>query len=73
MSGKKEEKTPKKKSVIQIFEGMRNEISGLTRAFWFAGWLFTIAFAGVKGWSLLWALVIWPYYLGSALKVIPGP
>jgi hypothetical protein len=57
-----------KTSPTKIFQGMKDEISSLKNHFWFAGWLFTIGFGGVKGWSIIWALVIWPYYLGRALK-----
>ncbi|MBN1363228.1 MAG: hypothetical protein JW976_00335 [Syntrophaceae bacterium] len=57
-----------KASPTKIFQGMKDEISSLKNHFWFAGWLFTLGFAGVKGWSILWSLVIWPYYLGHALK-----
>ncbi|MGI5860945.1 MAG: hypothetical protein ACOX6T_02690 [Myxococcales bacterium] len=34
---------------------------------WFIGWLFTIGFAKLKGWSIFFALFIWPYYLGGAV------
>ena len=38
-------------------------ISGL----WFAGWLFTIGYAKLTfGYGLL-ALLLWPYFLGSAI------
>jgi len=36
-------------------------------AFWFAGWLFTIAFANLVWWKIILGLVVWPYYLGKAL------
>ncbi len=32
---------------------------------WFVGWLFTIGYLKLGFWSGLWALVVWPYYLGS--------
>ena len=35
---------------------------------WFIGWLFTIAFAHLVWWKILLALVIWPYYLGIAVR-----
>jgi hypothetical protein len=34
--------------------------------FWFAGWLFTIAFGQLVWWQAILGLVIWPYYLGIA-------
>jgi hypothetical protein len=36
--------------------------------FWFIGWLFTIAFAKLIWWQALIGLVIWPYYLGLAVR-----
>ena len=42
--------------------------NGLTGAFWFAGWLFTIACAELIWWKIILGLVVWPYYLGSELR-----
>lgn len=35
---------------------------------WFIGWLFTLAFANLGFGKALLALVIWPYYLGVAVR-----
>ena len=35
---------------------------------WFSGWLFSISFAKLVWWQALLALVIWPYYLGVAVR-----
>lgn len=36
--------------------------------FWFMGWLFTLAFAQL-GWGKgILALLLWPYYLGVAIR-----
>ena len=35
---------------------------------WSIGWLFTIAFAKLIWWKALLALVIWPYFLGLAVR-----
>ena len=35
---------------------------------WFIGWLFTIAFAQLGMPQVLYALIIWPWYLGMALR-----
>ncbi len=35
---------------------------------WFIGLLFTIAFAKLVWWQALLAIVIWPYYLGVAVR-----
>jgi hypothetical protein len=47
---------------------IRVEMGGLVGAIMFIGWLFTIGYAKLVGLQLLWALLIWPYYLGGALR-----
>lgn len=42
--------------------------SGFAGMFWFAGWLFTLAYAQLLWWQAILALVIWPYYLGIRLR-----
>jgi len=37
-------------------------------ALWFAGWLFTIAYANLVWWKIILGLVVWPYYLGLAVR-----
>ena len=49
--------------------GNKATSAGLAGTFWFAGWLFTIAYANLVWWKILLALVIWPYYLGLAVGV----
>jgi hypothetical protein len=39
----------------------------LSGPIWFIGWLFTIGFTNITFWQALLGLIIWPYYLGSAL------
>lgn len=41
---------------------------GLIGAFWFAGWLFTIAYANLVWWKIILGLVVWPYYLGLVVR-----
>jgi len=36
--------------------------------FWFAGWLFTIAFANLVWWKIILGIVVWPYFLGVAVR-----
>ncbi len=36
--------------------------------FWFMGWLFTIAFANLVWWKILLGIVVWPLFLGWAVK-----
>ena len=40
----------------------------LAGGFWFAGWLFTMAYTSPVWWKWIIALVAWPYYLGVAVK-----
>lgn len=35
---------------------------------WFVFWLFTIGFAQLSLGSALLAILVWPYYLGAALR-----
>jgi len=42
--------------------------AGLGFFFWFAGWLFTIAYANLVWWKIILGLVVWPYYLGLAVS-----
>lgn len=35
---------------------------------WFMGWLFTLAFAELGLLEAIFGLVIWPWYLGVALR-----
>jgi hypothetical protein len=39
-------------------------------ALWFIGWMFTIGFAGLSFGQGVLAIVVWPYYLGLAIKAI---
>ncbi|MGD8555305.1 MAG: hypothetical protein PVJ32_07700 [Anaerolineales bacterium] len=36
--------------------------------FWFAGWLFTIAYAKLVWWQAILGLVVWPVYIGLAVR-----
>lgn len=40
----------------------------LSGATWFAGWLFTIGYLGLTFWQSVLALIIWPYFIGAALR-----
>jgi hypothetical protein len=35
---------------------------------WFAGWLFFLAYTQPLFWKAVLGLIIWPYYLGVALR-----
>ncbi len=38
----------------------------LSGGFWFAAWLFTIGFLKLTFWQGVFAIIIWPFYLGAA-------
>jgi hypothetical protein len=40
---------------------------GFMGAFWFAGWLFTIAYADLNWWRAILGIIVWPFYLGDAV------
>lgn len=40
----------------------------LAGTLWFAGWLFTIGFAQLVWWKALLGVVVWPYFLGVAVR-----
>lgn len=50
----------------QSLEG-RIDLPGLTGIIWVIGWMFTIGFADLSIPRLIYAAVLWPYYLGAAL------
>jgi hypothetical protein len=35
---------------------------------WFMGWLFTIGFANLIWWKIILGIVVWPLFLGQALR-----
>jgi hypothetical protein len=43
------------------------DVAGVIGPLWFIGWLFTIGFAGLSFGKAVLAILLWPYYLGSAL------
>lgn len=43
------------------------ENATLVGPIWYVDWLFTVAFAKLSFLKILFAIILWPYYLGSAL------
>lgn len=37
---------------------------------WFAGWMFTIGFLQLGFWKAVLAVLLWPYFLGAALRAV---
>jgi len=50
----------------QVIKG-KMEIAGIMGPIWMMGWLFTVGFADLSFIKVVWALLVWPYYLGSTL------
>jgi hypothetical protein len=44
------------------------ETAGLVGPIWFFGWLFTLGYVHLPAGKAVLALLLWPYYLGSALR-----
>jgi len=42
--------------------------SSFAGAFWFAGWLFTISYAQLVWWKIILGIIVWPLFLGGALR-----
>ena len=45
-----------------------NHGGGAAGGLWFAGWLFFLAYTQPIWWKALLGLIIWPYYLGIAVR-----
>lgn len=43
------------------------EVAGIMGPIWIMGWLFAIGFAQLGMPKTLWAVLIWPYYIGQKL------
>ncbi|MBD3366985.1 MAG: hypothetical protein GF405_02275 [Candidatus Eisenbacteria bacterium] len=43
------------------------EVAGIMGPVWIIGWLFTIGFVELSFGKAVFALLVWPYFLGSAL------
>lgn len=49
-------------------EKIKIENHSFTGSLWFIGWLFTIGFLELTFFKGILALIIWPYYLGTAFS-----
>jgi len=47
------------------------EVAGIMGPVWFMGWLFTIGFLKLTFFQGLFALIVWPYYIGDFLSRMP--
>ena len=57
---------------IKVTCRSRNSGGGLA-SLWFIGWLFTIGFLKLTFWKGVFALIVWPYYLGVYFQAKPHP
>jgi hypothetical protein len=51
-------------------EKIRIEQHSFVGTFWFGAWLFTIGFLHLSFWKGVLAILLWPYYLGTAFSVL---
>lgn len=51
-------------------EKIKIENHTLSGGVWIAAWLFTIGFLKLTFWQGVYALIIWPYYLGASLSYL---
>ena len=49
-------------------ERIRIEQHTWTGTLWFLGWLFTIGYLRLTFWKAVFAIVLWPYYIGVAFS-----
>ena len=49
-------------------ERIRIEQHTWTATLWFLGWLFTIGYLRLTFWKAVFAIVLWPYYIGVAFS-----
>ena len=63
-------KAPDKEETVT--EKIRIEQHSFGGMLWFGGWLFTLGLLELHFWRGVLGLLIWPYYLGSALTHLLG-
>jgi hypothetical protein len=51
-------------------EKIRIEQHSFGGLLWFAGWLFTIGFLQLQFWKGVFAVLLWPVYLGAAFSPV---
>jgi uncharacterized membrane protein len=52
-------------------EKIRIEQHSFTGGVWVLGWLFAVGFLQLSFWKAVLGLLLWPYYLGVALRSLP--
>ncbi|HET6352461.1 MAG TPA: hypothetical protein VFG89_10105 [Coriobacteriia bacterium] len=46
----------------------RVRVDGGMGVLWCIGWLFTIGYLKLSFWVGVFAIILWPYYLGTAVR-----
>jgi hypothetical protein len=49
---------------------IRIEQHSIAGTVWFVGWLFSIGFLHLPFWKAVLGVIVWPYYLGDALRAL---
>lgn len=52
-------------------ERIRVEQHSSVGLLWFGGWLFTMGYLHLSFWKSLFAILLWPYFLGSSITSGP--
>lgn len=52
-------------------ERIRIEQHGSAGLLWVAAWLFTVGYLHLGLWKAVFALLLWPYFLGVAFSAAP--
>ena len=60
-------KLAKPERSIQMF---RIEPHSLAGCLWFASWLFTIGYLHLSFWKSVFALAIWPFFIGNHVSAV---
>jgi len=50
-------------------EKIKIEQGGSCFFIWIAGWLFTIGYLNLSFWNGVFALIVWPYFLGTHFAI----
>lgn len=57
---------------INTMQKIKVETHMFSGGLWIAAWLFTIGFLKLSFWYGVLAIIVWPYFLGSALSFLLG-
>jgi hypothetical protein len=55
---------------VREMERIKIEQHSFSGTLWFAAWLFTIGFLHLTFWKSVFAVVLWPYYLGVTFAAL---